>query len=268
MLSFIVPAYNEELLIGSTIHGIHEAARALPGGMSYEIIVVDDASDDRTAQIAESGGARVIRVSNRQIASTRNAGARASRGDQLIFVDADTIVSEAAVRAAHEAMNSGAAGGGCALRFDGRIPWHLRMMLPVMMRLARIMNVASGCFIFCRRDVFERSGGFDETLYVGEEVAMSRAIRRCGTFVFVRDHDGARRDVTTSGRKLRAHSAREIYGLALRMALGGRSFLTRRENLEIWYNRRRGDPAPPQARTQSLEQSTKPEIISPGKMPS
>jgi hypothetical protein len=48
--------------------------------------------------------------------------------------------------------------------------------------------------------------------------------------------------VTTSGRKLRAHSAREIYGLTLRMALGGRTFLARRENLEIWYNQRRSDP--------------------------
>jgi GT2 family glycosyltransferase len=81
-------------------------------------------------------------------------------------------------------MTNGAAGGGCALRFDGRIPWHLRMMLPVMMFLACTKpwggGVASGCFIFCTRDVFQRTGGFDETLYVSEEISMSRAIRRCG----------------------------------------------------------------------------------------
>jgi hypothetical protein len=84
--------------------------------------------------------------------------------------------------------------------------------------------------------VFERTGGFDEALYVSEEVSMSRAIRRCGKFVFC-DHT-----VTTSGRKLRAHSAREIYGLTLRMALRGRKFLTKREGVEIWYNQRRQDP--------------------------
>jgi glycosyltransferase involved in cell wall biosynthesis len=235
MLSFIIPAYNEELLIGRTLQSIHEAARPL--GVSYEIIVADDASTDRTSEIAESNGARIVSVSNRQIAATRNAGARAAIGDQFIFVDADTIVSEGAVRGAHEAMANGAAGGGCALRFDGWIPWHLRMMLPIMMFLARTIGVASGSYIFCTRDVFERTDGFDESLYVSEEISMSRAIRRCGKFVFIRDHP-----VTTSGRKLRAHSAREIYGLTLRIALGGRKFLTKRDNLEIWYNQRRIDP--------------------------
>src|SRR5262245_38515834 len=258
MLSFIIPAYNEELLIGRTIQSIHEAARPLSVvGVQYEISVADDASTDRTAEIAEANGARVIHVSHRQIAATRNAGARAAMmnpqcdsGGQFIFVDADTIVSEGAVRAAHQAMTSvargggGAAGGGCALRFDGRTPprhWPLRMMLPVMMFLARTMGVASGCFLFCTRDVFQRTGGFDESLYVGEEISMSRAIRRCGKFVFIRDRAGGG-VVTTSGRKLRAHSAREIYGLTLRMALGGRKLLTKRENLEIWYNQRRSDP--------------------------
>lgn len=242
MISFIIPAYNEQLLIGRTIQGIHEAARSLSGGgVPYEIIVADDASTDRTAEIAESNGARVISVSNRQIAATRNAGARAAtpESDQFIFVDADTIVSEGAVRGAHEAMTNGAAGGGCALRFEGRIPWHLGMMLPIMMFLARTIGVASGCFLFCTREVFQRTGGFDESLYVSEEISMSRAIRRCGRFVFIRDHIGG---VTTSGRKLRAHSAREIYGLTLRMAVGGRKFLAQRENLEIWYNQRRSDP--------------------------
>ncbi len=234
VLSFIVPAYNEELLIGRTLRSIHDAARSLD--VPYEIIVADDASTDRTSEIAESNGAQVIRVANRQIAATRNAGARAATGDLLIFVDADTSVSEGVVRGAHEAMTDGAAGGGCALRFDGRIPWLLRTMLPIMMFLARTIGVASGSFIFCTRDVFHRTGGFDETLYVGEEIWMSRAIHRCGRFVFVRDH------VTTSGRKLRAHSAREIYGLTLRMILGGRKFLEKREGLELWYEKRRSDP--------------------------
>ena len=73
MLSFIIPAYNEELAIGPTLQSIHEAARSL--GVPYEIIVADDASTDRTVEIADSSGARVVAVSNRQIAATRNAGA-------------------------------------------------------------------------------------------------------------------------------------------------------------------------------------------------
>ena len=98
MISFIVPAYNEEALIGRTIDALNRAAQPL--GEAYEIVVADDASSDGTADIAEAHGARVVRVERRQIAATRNAGAREAVGDKLIFVDADTLVSESVVRGA------------------------------------------------------------------------------------------------------------------------------------------------------------------------
>src|SRR5262245_58522423 len=78
MISFIIPAYNEQDLIGRTVSAVHEAARTL--GKAYEIIVVDDASTDGTAQIAATQGARVVTVHRRQIAATRNAGARVATG--------------------------------------------------------------------------------------------------------------------------------------------------------------------------------------------
>ena len=68
MLSFIIPAYNEQDLIGHTLSAVHEAARTV--GEAYEIIVVDDASADRTAAIAAAQGARVVTVHHRQIAAT------------------------------------------------------------------------------------------------------------------------------------------------------------------------------------------------------
>lgn len=121
LISFIIPAHNEERLLGRTLSAIDQAARAL--GDPVEIIVVDDASTDRTAGIAHAQGARVVSVTCRQIAATRNAGAREASGETLVFVDADTIVTEAAVRAAIAAMRGGAVGGGCAFRFDGRLPF-------------------------------------------------------------------------------------------------------------------------------------------------
>src|SRR5262245_31989116 len=117
MISFIVPAYNEELLLGRTLTAVNAAARAL--GEPFEIVVADDASTDRTAAVAAEHGARVVSVRHRQIAATRNAGARAAQGALFLFVDADTVVTEAAVAAAVEAMRRGAVGGGCAIRFDG-----------------------------------------------------------------------------------------------------------------------------------------------------
>jgi hypothetical protein len=65
---------------------------------------------------------------------------------------------------------------------------------------------------------------------------MSRALRRRGRFVILRE------SVTTSGRKLRAHSGREVLGILLRLALSGPTAMRRRDSLDIWYGERRGDP--------------------------
>ncbi len=233
-ISFIVPAYNEERLLGRTLRAIDQASRAL--GEPVEVIVVDDASTDGTAEIARANGARVVSVRRRQIAATRNAGANEAQGALLIFVDADTIVTAEVVRAAVAAMRGGAVGGGSAFRFDGRLPRYGRVMAAVAIPVYRAAGLASGCFLFCTREAFRAVGGFDETLFGAEEAAMSRALRRHGRFVILREF------VTTSGRKLRAHSGREILGILLRLAVGGPNSVRRRESLDIWYGERRPDP--------------------------
>src|SRR5215831_11627716 len=205
MISFVVPAHDEERLIAETLRAIHAAARPL--GEPFEVLVVDDASADRTGAIARELGARVVRVEHRQIAATRNAGARESTGAMLVFVDADTLVTEAVVRGAVRAMRDGAAGGGSAFRFGGRVPLWGRVMEAVAVPLYRVAGLASGCCLFCTREAFRATGGFDEGLFGAEEAAMSRALRRQGRFVVLRE------TVTTSGRKLRAYSSREVLGI-------------------------------------------------------
>jgi glycosyltransferase involved in cell wall biosynthesis len=233
-VSFVVPAFNEERLLAGTLKAIREAASAL--NESTEVIVVDDASTDGTKAVAHSHGAHVVSVSCRHIAATRNAGAREARGMWLIFVDADTIVTKEVVQAAVMAMRAGAVAGGCDVRFDGRLPLYGRALIAAALPLYQALGLAAGCFIFCTREAFDAVGGFDETLFAAEEVVLSRALRREGRFVILREH------VITSGRKLRAHSAREVLGGLLRLALGGRRAMGSREGLEIWYGARRKDP--------------------------
>ncbi len=91
MLSFIVPAHDEEAAIAATVRAIRAAAASAQA--AFEIIVVDDASSDRTAELAAAEGAQVLRIERRQIAAARNAGARAARGDTFVFVDADTLIA-------------------------------------------------------------------------------------------------------------------------------------------------------------------------------
>ena len=98
MISFIVPAHNEQACLGRTLQAIHESARVV--ARPYEIIVVDDASTDATAEVARQHNALVLPVNHRQIAATRNSGGRAARGDRLFFVDADTTINARAVASA------------------------------------------------------------------------------------------------------------------------------------------------------------------------
>jgi hypothetical protein len=172
MISFIVPAYNEEDGLAVTLDAVHAVARALPE--PYELVVADDASTDRTAAIAREHGAIVVSVAHRQIAATRNSGARATRGEWLIFVDADTLVNEAVVRAALQAMRGGAVGGGAGMRFDDPAPLYARLLLRLIMRGFRATGLAAGCFMFCTRQAYVAAGGFDENYFGAEELVMSQ----------------------------------------------------------------------------------------------
>jgi glycosyltransferase involved in cell wall biosynthesis len=230
MISFIVPAYNEARLLGATLRSLHAAGTAT--AEAYEIVVADDASNDDTAAVARAYGARVVGVSRRQISATRNDGARAARGDRFIFVDADTLVSAEVVRAALRALDDGAVGGGAAVSFDGRIPRWAELILPMFVWAFRVSGLATGCFVFCTQKAFGAVGGFDETLYAAEEVFISRALKRHGRFVVLKE------TVTTSGRKLRAYTAGELLRMAAPLALRGPAAMRSREGLSLWYARR------------------------------
>ena len=233
-VSFIVPAYNEELLLGRTLESIAAATELL--GEDVEVIVVDDASTDRTAAVALAHGVRLESVAHRQISATRNSGAKSAASDIFLFIDADTRVNAPVVRAAIAAVRNGAAGGGCAVQFSGRLPLHVQLVARIAAAIYRHAGLAAGCFIFCSRRAFETVGGFNERLFAAEEVAMSKALAAQGSFVILRE------TVLTSGRKLRAYSGRELLGILLRLGLNGRAALNQRHGLDIWYGDRRADP--------------------------
>ena len=184
MISFIVPAHNEELWLGSCLGSICTAMAKL--AEPYEVIVVDDASTDATGRIAEQMGARTIRVEHRKISAVRNSGARATSGEELIFVDADTQVNEQAVRAALSALRCGAAGGACVFEFDPRegvIPLWGRIIHRFGVTMGRLLRLAGGCFLFCTRPAYAATGGFSEDLRAGEDLAFVLALKKVGPFV-------------------------------------------------------------------------------------
>lgn len=230
MLSFIVPAHNEEQLLGRTLESINSSAAA--AGLPYELIVVDDHSTDRTAEIARAHGAIVEQVQLRKISAVRNAGARRAAGQFLFFVDADTILPKPSLTAALAVLRNGGIGGGALVSFDEpAAPW-ATVMLESWNAISRLGRVAAGCFVFVRRPVFEAVGGFDEAFFAGEEVILSQRIKAHGHFVIV----GQR--VITSMRKTKTHTLAETCGVMASLVFKGQSAWQSRDGLDFWYIRR------------------------------
>ena len=211
-LSFIVPAHNEETLLGRAIASIRAAAEAT--GREYEIIVVDDDSTDRTAEIAREQGCRVVQVQLRQIG---------------------TVLPEATLAAALRALDEGAVGGGASLAFDGPTALWARAILPIGNVLCRWTRLSPGCFLFARRQVFREVGGFDPRYFAAEEWVLSRDLARLGRFTVLRETS------ITSGRKGTSRELRRLVVLLLRLSFRGRKVLQQREGLDIWYDASRSE---------------------------
>jgi glycosyltransferase involved in cell wall biosynthesis len=230
--ALIVPAWNEEAVIAQTVGQLRTVAEEL--GRPYELVVVDDASSDRTAELAEAAGARVVRVEKRQIAAVRNAGAAATTAPWLVFVDADTWLPETVLRNALLELDAGAVGGGSRVSFDGRGHPLAEGFFEVFKVLWYSQELAAGCFLFARRDTFEAAGGFDERWFAGEEYWLSRALKAQGRFAFLRE------EVVSSARKQRAgHGIGmlvRLLGLTVLFLAGVRRPLQSRKHLGFWYD--------------------------------
>jgi glycosyltransferase involved in cell wall biosynthesis len=241
MISFVIPAHNEEACLPPTLRAIHASAAAL--GEPYEILVVNDASTDATADVAQKSGARVVLVQHRQIAATRNSGARAAQGDYIFFIDADTTANPKAVAAGLRAMKNGAAGGGAATKVARGewVPLYLRLIIDLQLVFVKLAGFTGGAFMFCTREAFHATGGFNERLFCGEEGDFALALKREGRFFVLWQR------VATSGRRGRTTSGLQVIALCARVLVAPRKTVMQRSGgAKIWYdsNRSRDNHAP------------------------
>jgi rSAM/selenodomain-associated transferase 2 len=187
-LSVIVPMLNEAATIASTLHALRR------GAPDAEIIVVDGGSADMSVAIARPLCDALISAS-RGRACQMNAGARASHGDALVFVHADTIVPSTFATDIASALSDPTVVGG---RFDvqldaSNLPY--RIISAMISLRSRISRTGTGDqAIFVRRDMFERLGGFPD-FELCEDLEFSRRLKRAGCVACLRAR------VTTSARR-------------------------------------------------------------------
>jgi glycosyltransferase involved in cell wall biosynthesis len=235
MLSFIIPAHNEELELAGAIESIRSAGEG--SGRPFEIVVVNDSSTDGTAMIAQENGAELITVHCRHIAAARNAGARASTGDILFFVDADTRIATAHITGAIAALENGASGGSAILQFDRAVPFWANVFFKIFCVIYFTANLGAGAFLFTSRKNFFAVGGFDEQFFAAEETYFSMALKKFGKFRILRT------PAITSARKVRMHRPYHVLRQTLGILFGGPGALRSRKKLALWYDGKREQKA-------------------------
>jgi glycosyltransferase involved in cell wall biosynthesis len=190
-LSVIIPAYNEEKYLPETLERINTALSN--SDCASEIIVVDNESEDKTREIAESYGAKIISESEHNIAKVRNTGSKAAVGDILIFVDADTLVPVGLFRNIAGAMeNESYFGGAVSVEYGEFSRKWLKYYFMGWQFWENILNTKQGATQFCRRAAFHEIGGYNEKIYMGEDVDFywrltKYAKQKHGSLFFIRN---------------------------------------------------------------------------------
>jgi len=186
-VSVIVPVLDEEKTIATTLDALIALA-------PHEIIVVDGGSTDRTAEICQQFGVKVM-VSARGRARQMNSGAKAASGDILLFLHADTTLPNSAFDDIRLALGDSRYVGG---RFDVELAgqhWMLKVIGAMINYRSRLSKVSTGDqAIFVRRFVFEQIGGYPD-IPLMEDLAFCRMLRHTGEIACLKSR------VMTSARR-------------------------------------------------------------------
>ena len=178
--SVIIPAYNEEQYLPRLLDSIDVARSNYSGGpAAVEVIVADNDSTDRTAEIARAHGARVVTIMKRRIAAARNGGGHAARGEIVCFIDGDSAVHPQTFDAIDQAIKSGRYIAGTTGVTLERKSFGLMVTYVLMMPMVLLTGMDTGV-VFCRREDFETIGGYDESRMYAEDLLFLLALRRLG----------------------------------------------------------------------------------------
>jgi glycosyltransferase involved in cell wall biosynthesis len=178
--SLIIPAHDEQELLPRLLDTVDEARRRFRRGPEQvEVIVADNASTDRTAGIAAERGCVVVEVERRRIAAARNGGAAAARGRVLGFADADMRIHPQTFNDIEDELATGRViAGASGVRLER---WSLGIAATYLVIIPWVIMLRMDTgVVFCRRDDFDRIGGYNELRHFGEDVEFLWQLKKLG----------------------------------------------------------------------------------------
>jgi len=236
-LSVVIPAYNEERFLPRSIQSLRRAMECYQrerGGRA-ELIVVDNNSTDRTADVAREWGANVIAEPVNSIARARNAGARIARGRLLAFCDADNEVNERLLCEIHDHLLRVDTVGGGTLVKPEKFSFTVAVYFGVWKIFQWLGQVGVGV-MHCRREDFDAVGGFDEGIYAGEDVDFAYRLKQRGRPLRQRFRILRRAWIVTSMRKVDQFSFWHITREMLRFVPNIKGRVRDKRYCGLWYD--------------------------------
>ena len=221
-VTVVIPAYNEERYIEQTLKSLHcQSIRA------EEIIVVDNNSTDRTAEIAQKNGARVIRELKKGSQHALHAGISESKSDIICCTDADTLAPvnwiETIVNGFQNEPHIHAITGPCHYFEAPKFIEHGSKILSQLDRLGYKGELIGANFAI-KKDHYLQIGGVDKDLPAGWDIELGQRIRKRGKLKYIRNLA-----VKTSGRRF--HS--KPIGVVLRYFLNYLGVSLKKKNLVV-----------------------------------
>jgi glycosyltransferase involved in cell wall biosynthesis len=210
-LSFIIPAHNEENYVGNCIASIQRELQR--SSKEAEIMVVNNASTDRTAEVAKKyKDVRVVNEPNKGLVYARQKGLKEANGDLLAYLDADCLLNEGWIDAVFAEFEKPSVVALSGPRHYYDMPKFKKLLAdqgwwfaPITYRLVGYM-ILGGNFV-ARRGVLEKMGGFDTDIkFYGEDTDIARRLNTFGKVVFRMDFL-----VESSGRRLMKEGVFKTY---------------------------------------------------------
>lgn len=181
-ISVVIPAHNEAVYLPRTL-----AALKAQDYFWFETVVVANGCSDATPEVARGLCDRLIVLSQKNLGVARNLGARMARGEILLFLDADTILSPGALRCIAENFQPEQAAGTIRGKPDcGKFRYKAFYAFKNLIHRLRLHTGSSGV-ILCWKDQFLRAGGFDERLEVRENSQLMSRLCRWGRYTYIGD---------------------------------------------------------------------------------
>ncbi len=239
-LSVVIPAFNEEKFLPKALQSL-----VRQNFLNFELIVIDNNSSDRTAEIAESFGARVVAESRQGVGFARQKGFESARGQIIAATDADaslpvnwlsTIVKE------FQKDQKLVAFGGLYNLYSGSMfaRFIIRYFVSIFWRIDKFMSGSwplPGINFAVRKTAFLQIGGFNTALKIGEDVDLSLRLAKIGKVVLhpeFRVLESGRRFSQGLMRGLAAYAPSTLYRMLFRHHMPAQLPTVRKENVSSY----------------------------------